>query len=42
MLTLAREGASRLGRRNSEWCDMDAEAPDLPAHTLQAIVCHWG
>jgi len=42
MLALARESASMLGLHNIEFRDMDAEAPDLPEHTFQAILCRWG
>jgi enediyne biosynthesis protein CalE5 len=42
MLALAREGASMLGLQNIEFREMDAEEPDLPAHTFQAILCRWG
>ena len=42
MLALAREGARMLGLQNIEFREMDAEEPDLPAHTFQAIVCRWG
>lgn len=42
MLALAREGARRLGLQNIEFHEMDAEAPDLPEHTFQSILCRWG
>jgi ubiquinone/menaquinone biosynthesis C-methylase UbiE len=42
MLALAQEGANRFGLQNMEFRAMDAEEPDLPAHTFQAILCRWG
>jgi enediyne biosynthesis protein CalE5 len=42
MLALAQEGASMLGLQNMEFREMDAEEPDLPAHTFQAVLCRWG
>ena len=42
MLALAREEASTLGLHNIEFREMDAEEPDLPEHTFQAILCRWG
>jgi SAM-dependent methyltransferase len=42
MLALARESASLLGLHNIEFREMDAEAPDLPEHTFQAMLCRWG
>lgn len=42
MLALAREKACALGLQNIEFREMDAEAPDLPLSTFQAILCRWG
>jgi SAM-dependent methyltransferase len=42
MLALAQEGARVLGLHNIEFREMDAEDPDLPEHTFQAILCRWG
>ena len=42
MLVLAREEAHTLGLQNMEFREMDAEAPDLPPHTFQAILCRLG
>lgn len=42
MLALAREEACALGLQNIEFREMDAEAPDLPLSTFQAILCRWG
>jgi len=41
MLSLAREEAVRLGLRNVEFREMDAEEPDLPAQTFDAALCRW-
>ena len=41
MLSLAREEAGRLGLRNVEFREMDAEAPDLPAQSFDAALCRW-
>jgi enediyne biosynthesis protein CalE5 len=41
MLALAREEATRKGVHNIEFREMDAEEPDLPAHTFHAILCRW-
>jgi len=42
MLALAGEEARALGLQNIEFREMDAEAPDLPRSTFQAILCRWG
>jgi SAM-dependent methyltransferase len=42
MLAMARAAAEALGLRNIEFRDMDAEAPDLPAHAFHAILCRFG
>jgi enediyne biosynthesis protein CalE5 len=41
MLSLAREEAVRLGLRNVEFREMDAEEPDLPAQSFDAALCRW-
>ena len=41
MLALAREEAARLGLRNVEFREMDAEEPDLAAHSFDAALCRW-
>ena len=41
MLSLAREEAIRLGLRNVEFQEMDAEEPDLPAQSFDAALCRW-
>lgn len=41
MLLLAREEADRLGMRNIEFREMDAEEPDLPAQSFDAALCRW-
>jgi len=41
MLSLAREEAVRVGLRNVEFREMDAEEPDLPAHSFEAALCRW-
>lgn len=42
MLALAHEGARMLGLKNIEFREMDAEEPDLPEHSFEAILCRWG
>jgi ubiquinone/menaquinone biosynthesis C-methylase UbiE len=41
LLFLAREEAVRLGLRNIEFREMDAEEPDLPARSFDAALCRW-
>ena len=41
MLALAQEEAVRLGLRNVEFREMDAEEPDLPARSFDAALCRW-
>ena len=41
LLTLAREEAIRLGLRNVEFREMDAEEPDLPPQAFDAALCRW-
>jgi enediyne biosynthesis protein CalE5 len=41
MLSVAREEAVRLGLRNVEFREMDAEEPDLPAQSFDAALCRW-
>ena len=41
MLSLAQEEAVRLGLRNVEFREMDAEEPDLPAQSFDAALCRW-
>ena len=41
LLSLAREEAVRLGLRNVEFREMDAEEPDLPAQSFDAALCRW-
>jgi len=41
MLALAQEEAVRLGLRNVEFREMDAEEPDLPAQSFDAALCRW-
>jgi len=41
MLALAQEEAVRLGLRNVEFQEMDAEEPDLPAQSFDAALCRW-
>lgn len=41
MLALAQEEAVRLGLRNVELLEMDAEEPDLPAQSFDAALCRW-
>lgn len=41
MLALAQEEAVRLGLRNVEFHEMDAEEPDLPAQSFDAALCRW-
>jgi SAM-dependent methyltransferase len=41
MLALAREEAIRLGLRNVEFQEMDAEEPHLPARSFDAALCRW-
>jgi enediyne biosynthesis protein CalE5 len=41
MLALAQEEAVRLGLRNVEFLEMDAEEPDLPAQSFDAALCRW-
>ena len=42
MLALAREEASRRKIRHIEFREMDAEHPDVPAQSFQAILCRLG
>src|SRR3989442_7186819 len=41
LLSLAHEEAIRLGLRNVEFREMDAEEPDLPAQSFDAALCRW-
>jgi SAM-dependent methyltransferase len=41
MLALAQENAVKLGLRNVEFREMDAEEPDLPARSFDAALCRW-
>ncbi len=41
MLALAREEAIRVGLRNVEFLEMDAEELDLPARSFDAALCRW-
>jgi enediyne biosynthesis protein CalE5 len=41
MLVLARQEAARLGLRNVEFREMDAEEPGLPAQSFDAALCRW-
>jgi ubiquinone/menaquinone biosynthesis C-methylase UbiE len=41
MLALARAEAVRVGLRNVEFREMDAEEPDLPAQSFDAALCRW-
>jgi SAM-dependent methyltransferase len=41
MLALAQAEAIRRGIQQIEFREMDAEEPDLPAQTFQAILCRW-
>jgi ubiquinone/menaquinone biosynthesis C-methylase UbiE len=41
LLSLARADALRLGLRNVEFREMDAEEPDLPAQSFDAALCRW-
>ena len=41
MLVLARQEAARLGLRNVEFHEMDAEEPGLPAQSFAAALCRW-
>jgi len=41
LLALAREEAIRLGLRNVEFREMDAEEPDLAPHAFDAALCRW-
>jgi SAM-dependent methyltransferase len=42
MLAMARAEAEALGLSNVEFREMDAEAPDLPVHAFNAILCRLG
>jgi SAM-dependent methyltransferase len=42
MLAMARAAADALGLSNIEFREMDAEAPDLPVHSFNAILCRLG
>ena len=42
MLAMARAEAEALGLRHVEFREMDAEAPDLPVHAFNAILCRFG
>jgi len=41
LLALAHEEATRLGLRNVEFREMDAEEPDLTPHAFDAALCRW-
>ena len=41
MLAIARARAAELGLGNVEFRTMDAEAPDLPERTFDAVLCRW-
>ncbi len=41
-LAIAREKAVSLGLHHIDFREMDAEAPDLPAQSFDAILCRWG
>src|SRR5262245_36235123 len=41
MLSHARQEALRLGLRNVEFREMDAEEPNLPAQSFDAALCRW-
>ncbi len=42
MLTAAQRRAERLGLRNVRFRQMDAEAIDQPAASLDGVICRWG
>jgi enediyne biosynthesis protein CalE5 len=42
MLAMARAEAEALGLSHVESREMDAEAPDLPVHSFNAILCRFG
>ena len=42
MLAMARAEAEALGLSHVEFREMDAEAPDLPVHSFNAILCRFG
>lgn len=42
MLEVARERAAEIGLGNVEFHEMDAEAPDLPESSFDAVLCRFG
>ena len=42
MVDRGRQRARRLGLDNLEFRVMDAAAPDLPAASMEAVLCRWG
>lgn len=42
MLAIARQRAETAGLANTEFLEMDAEAPALPENSFDAILCRWG
>ncbi len=42
MIKLARERAAAMGADLIEFREMDAQAPDLPESSFDAILCRWG
>jgi len=42
MIALGRERAAELGLHNIDFREMDAEAPDLPEHSFEIVLCRLG
>jgi ubiquinone/menaquinone biosynthesis C-methylase UbiE len=42
MLAMAREGANALGLSQVDFREMDAEEPDLPNESFNAVLCRFG
>src|SRR5947209_3599466 len=42
MVGLGRERAAELGLHNIDFREMDAEAPDLPEHSFEIVLCRFG
>jgi len=42
MVALGRERVAELGLHNIDFREMDAEAPDLPEHSFEIVLCRFG
>jgi ubiquinone/menaquinone biosynthesis C-methylase UbiE len=42
MAALGRERGAELGLPNIDFREMDAEAPDLPEHSFEIVLCRFG